>query len=206
MASEEVQGRRIPLRVADHPGLELCNTRAGWGDPHPREYLTDYDTLLIWAGRAGVLDPDEADRLHGLADARPGEAVDVLSEVLAFREELYAVLTWAPAEPAGLSARMKDAVAASTLARNPRGGWSWDGGVGLGLPLRRMVLLAAALLADHPTAAVRRCGGTGCGWLFLDGTGRRRWCVMAICGNRAKARRRADRVRLAGAVTAISAG
>ncbi len=206
MASEEVQGRRIPLRVADHPGLELCNTRAVWGEPHPREYLTDYHTLLIWAGRAGVLNVDEAEELGRLAVAHPEAAAEMLVEVLAFREELYAVLTRAAAEPGPLSARIKDAVVASRLARNPRGSWSWDGGVGLGLPLRRTVLLAAAVLADHPTDAVRRCGGTGCGWLFLDETGRRRWCVMAICGNRAKARRRADRLRLAGAVNAISAG
>ena len=203
MASEEVEGRRIPLRIADHPGLELCNTRAGWGDPNPREYLTDFDTLLIWAGRAGVLDPGEADQLRALAGTRPEEAAGVLIEVLAFRDELYAVLTRTPVDPAGLSARIKDAVVASSLAENSHGGWSWDGGVGLALPLRRLVLLAAALLADHRGTAVRRCSGTACGWLFLDETGRRRWCVMAICGNRAKARRRANRVR---SVSTVSAG
>ena len=206
MASEEVQGRRIPLRIADHPGLELCNTRAGWGDPNPREYLTDFDTLLIWAGRAGVLDPSETDHLRGLAGTRSDEAAGVLIEVLAFRDELYEVLTRTPIEPAGLTVRIKDAVVASRLAANPRGGWNWDGGGGLALPLRRLVLLAAALLADHSSDAVRRCSGTGCGWLFLDETGRRRWCVMAICGNRAKARRRANRIRSVGTVSTVSAG
>ncbi|MGH8861125.1 MAG: CGNR zinc finger domain-containing protein, partial [Jatrophihabitantaceae bacterium] len=28
-----------------------------------------------------------------------------------------------------------------------------------------------------------------CGWVFLDQSHRRRWCVMAVCGNRAKAAR-----------------
>jgi predicted RNA-binding Zn ribbon-like protein len=31
--------------------------------------------------------------------------------------------------------------------------------------------------------------------VFLDPSHRRRWCIMAVCGNRAKARRYADRRR-----------
>ena len=38
---------------------------------------------------------------------------------------------------------------------------------------------------------VGRCPGSRCGWLFADPRGRRRWCSMATCGNRAKARRHA---------------
>ncbi|MGE5829869.1 MAG: CGNR zinc finger domain-containing protein [Micromonosporaceae bacterium] len=37
------------------------------------------------------------------------------------------------------------------------------------------------------------CPGEICGWLFADPRGRRRWCSMAWCGNRAKARRYARR-------------
>lgn len=38
---------------------------------------------------------------------------------------------------------------------------------------------------------VRRCGGDDCALVFYDATrnGRRRWCDMATCGNRAKAAR-----------------
>ena len=38
---------------------------------------------------------------------------------------------------------------------------------------------------------VRRCANPECGWLFLDDSraGKRRWCSMSACGNRAKARR-----------------
>jgi predicted RNA-binding Zn ribbon-like protein len=38
---------------------------------------------------------------------------------------------------------------------------------------------------------VRTC--PSCGWLFLDARGRRRWCSMATCGNRAKVRAHAAR-------------
>jgi len=53
---------------------------------------------------------------------------------------------------------------------------------------------AAALLADPARLArVRRCPGHDCGWLFLDLSGRRRWCSMDTCGSRAKMRRLYER-------------
>jgi predicted RNA-binding Zn ribbon-like protein len=41
------------------------------------------------------------------------------------------------------------------------------------------------------------CDGETCYWLFYDvsRTGRRRWCDMATCGNRAKAARHRARAR-----------
>jgi predicted RNA-binding Zn ribbon-like protein len=49
---------------------------------------------------------------------------------------------------------------------------------------------ALALLADSARLSrVRRCPGRGCGWLFLNTSGRRRWCSMTTCGSREKMRR-----------------
>ena len=44
---------------------------------------------------------------------------------------------------------------------------------------------------------IRRCAGHGCVLRFYDGSrgGRRQWCSMAACGNRAKARRHYERAR-----------
>ena len=42
---------------------------------------------------------------------------------------------------------------------------------------------------------VKACPGDDCGWLFLDRSGRRRWCSMDSCGNRAKVRAHAARHR-----------
>ena len=50
------------------------------------------------------------------------------------------------------------------------------------------VTRAAAELATSPQLArVHECAGVDCGWLSLDTSkaGRRRWCSMEICGNRA---------------------
>jgi predicted RNA-binding Zn ribbon-like protein len=58
---------------------------------------------------------------------------------------------------------------------------------------------AVDLLTSPELRRVRECSGEGCGWLFLDGSKahRRRWCSMAISGNRAKARRHWERGRAA---------
>lgn len=54
-----------------------------------------------------------------------------------------------------------------------------------------------ARLLVTPGAPIRRCAGKGCVRHFYDDsrTGRRRWCEMEICGNRAKASAFADRRR-----------
>ncbi len=61
------------------------------------------------------------------------------------------------------------------------------------VPIARDV---ARLLAA-PDAPIRQCAGEGCVRHFYDDsrTGRRRWCEMAICGNRAKASAFAKRNR-----------
>jgi predicted RNA-binding Zn ribbon-like protein len=54
----------------------------------------------------------------------------------------------------------------------------------------------AHYLADHDVRRLRVCANDGCRWLFVDRSraGRRRWCDMRTCGNRAKvARHRARR-------------
>lgn len=54
------------------------------------------------------------------------------------------------------------------------------------------------LAAGHPDR-IRICGNDECRWVFYDESraGRRRWCDMASCGNRAKAARHRARQRAA---------
>ncbi len=58
------------------------------------------------------------------------------------------------------------------------------------------------LSAGHPER-IRICASDTCGWVFYDESraGRRRWCDMATCGNRAKAARHRARQRAAEAPT-----
>ncbi|MFC0627978.1 CGNR zinc finger domain-containing protein [Kribbella deserti] len=55
----------------------------------------------------------------------------------------------------------------------------------------------AGIVAGYATAVaagewrrLRQCPGDECGWVFWDSSARanRRWCTMAVCGNRAKVR------------------
>jgi predicted RNA-binding Zn ribbon-like protein len=54
---------------------------------------------------------------------------------------------------------------------------------------------AADSLIGGELQRVRRCGDYRCSRVFLDHTrnGRRRWCEMSTCGNRAKAARFRER-------------
>jgi predicted RNA-binding Zn ribbon-like protein len=56
---------------------------------------------------------------------------------------------------------------------------------------------AAELLSSESVDRVRECASSTCTWLFIDDSRnrRRRWCDMASCGNRAKARRYYERHR-----------
>ncbi len=54
---------------------------------------------------------------------------------------------------------------------------------------------AADALITGELGRVRRCADSRCTRVFVDDTrnGRRRWCEMATCGNRAKAARWRER-------------
>ena len=58
----------------------------------------------------------------------------------------------------------------------------------------------AHYLADHDARRLRVCANDGCRWLFVDRSpgGRRRWCDMRTCGNRAKVARHRARRALGG--------
>jgi len=57
----------------------------------------------------------------------------------------------------------------------------------------------AHYVADHDVERLRICANDGCRWRFLDRSpaGRRRWCDMRTCGNRAKVARHRARRRAA---------
>ncbi|NUR69849.1 MAG: hypothetical protein HOU81_03435 [Hamadaea sp.] len=177
-----VDGLRMPAIVAGDVALEICNTRAAWsGGEETHEYLHSYQHVAVWARHAGLL-PDLA-----TADAAEGERV--LDRVLEFRRAYYLALTDGDADWALLSRYVRDY--GPGLHAGTDSVADWDYGDDAERPLRAIVHRAAQLLASPHSHEVRACAGIGCGWLFHDPRGRRRWCVMAVCGNRAKAARHA---------------
>lgn len=80
----------------------------------------------------------------------------------------------------------------------PRFDWTWEGVEDHLTSLLWPVARAATTLLSSPELArVRECAGDPCGWVFFDlsKNASRRWCDMADCGNRAKARRYRARKR-----------
>jgi len=205
----EVDGYPLPNRVGGHPALDFCDTWAGWTGPHrwtasapldpKREWLRDYDRFAVWSGYAGLLDAAAVRRIRAAADARPGAAGAVLGRAHRLRDQLYRLFT----DPDDVGAFTGFARAAQTAMRatvlEVRGDGAvhrtLPGSAGLALPLFAVARAAEDLLADPDRPAVRACPGEDCGWLFLDTRGRRRWCDMASCGNRAKVRAHAARQR-----------
>jgi predicted RNA-binding Zn ribbon-like protein len=54
--------------------------------------------------------------------------------------------------------------------------------------LARLVRDAVTLLAGDEIVYLHRCGDEACSSIYLDRTGRRRWCTDLSCGNRARVR------------------
>ncbi|MFF0345919.1 CGNR zinc finger domain-containing protein [Kribbella sp. NPDC004875] len=183
---ELVQGVVLPKPVGAHPVLDFVNTRSEWTTRGPArtEWLTSYDAFLTWNGYVGLLAPATA--------TRPANDSDHLQAVLTFRAGLYDVLAGQATDDT-FEAVARVIEEASGRRRLVRSGdhAAWELPEDPALPLYNLALLASELLTGESREYVRSC--PSCGWLFLDPRGRRRWCSMATCGNRAKVRAHAAR-------------
>ena len=197
-----VEGVPLPDAVGGHPALDFCNTRAGWGDPRPKEYLTRPSVLALWARENGLVPASAGSpstpsaRAAGADDAVEREA---LARALALRDGLYACALHR-GTPADWDLVSAEAARARALGRLVPGqgdepaGWRLpDDVTPAAAALAAVATAAEDLLTSSLAAFVAACPGEGCGWLFADRRRKRRWCSMAACGNRAKARRYAER-------------
>jgi predicted RNA-binding Zn ribbon-like protein len=192
--ARQVDGVWLPERVSGHPALELNNTVGGWGYAEPREYLVDYGALIVLARDVDLVSPADAFTLLTATQQSPAQARAALREARRLRSALHAALVDGSGEAAAqLHAFVARAVRVSRYVGDEASALRLDGGSGLRMPVHRFALSLATLLERYPRRAIRSCADAACGWLFLDPSGRRRWCEMAVCGNRAKARRYAER-------------
>lgn len=197
----------LPRLLAGDLALDFVNTvewRGRVGSARG-EHLVSYEALLRWSERAGVLRADAAAALARTAHDRPDAAQDALLEAIELREALAELLP-AAADASGsrsdltlLNAVLAAATAGARLVpRADRYAWAWPVATArLDAPTWPIARAAADLLTSEVRPWVRACANAECGWLFLDDSRghRRRWCSMASCGNRAKARRHYARTR-----------
>ncbi len=193
---ELVQGVVLPKPVGAHPVLDFVNTRSEWTTRGAArtEWMTSYEAFLIWNSYVGLLPPATVFRLIERAGSSPTEVGRRLQTTLDFRGELYDVLTGQAADSSfEAAARMIEKASGRRQLVRSADGPVWELPEDLELPLHNLALLAGELLTGSSREHVRTC--PSCGWLFLDARGRRRWCSMATCGNRAKVRAHAARGR-----------
>jgi predicted RNA-binding Zn ribbon-like protein len=162
--------------------LDFANTRYWRGQETPTETLTGPSDLAAWAKAPKVPSQKEFE-----------QALDLRETI----HRLFDAVAQGKA-PAGrdfetLNAALVAAPARRTLKREKEGyDWDLDMRSGTALALLAPVLWSAGdLLAGARLEKVRRCANPECLYLFIDESraGRRRWCTMSSCGNRAKARR-----------------
>ena len=172
--------------------------------------LRDFDTLMAWLEAAALVDAERALGMRRRAREQPSGAAAALVDARRVRSALRVLAErgsgTAAAEQVrgealseinrvlGRSAgtRRVERRSDGTYARSfvPVG----DAFAGLMIPI---VESAADALIVGELPRVRRCADARCARVFYDGTknGRRRWCDMATCGNRAKAARHRQRLR-----------
>ncbi len=197
MASFVVDGLFIPVSVGGHPALDFCNTRAGWAEATPKEYLHTHAHLSVWARENGLVAPSSMAGLALAAATNSAAATDVVARAVAFRSALYRLLVGRSSitDWDRVNREIGAAGAASALTPSRPASWSIADQSVVDLPLLAVAWSAACLLTSPAASKVGACPGAGCGWLFADPRGRRRWCSMAWCGNRNKVRRHAERSR-----------
>jgi predicted RNA-binding Zn ribbon-like protein len=186
-------------------GLAYVNTVDWRLDPlRRRDFLGDFRALLDFCLRQGLLSQESAAILAASAKREPEVGKAAFSEGVSLREDVYGLLVAvahgsAPDASAigRLWSLMLEALASENLV------WTGKGFAleihleteTLRAPLYAIARRSLDLLLSPSLERLRICAAPDCGWLFIDTSknGKRRWCEMRTCGNRAKARRHREK-------------
>ncbi|MER7757160.1 CGNR zinc finger domain-containing protein [Kitasatospora sp. NPDC097643] len=179
---------RDPRPLIGEPlALDLLNTR--WAGAPVNDLLAESDGYGIWLSSAGLTDRCRvADAgLDALREAREAIAGAV--------HELHATGELGPTVVSRLNGVLRHGRLRRELG--PQGPTEH-------VEMDRPEWLAAWLavddfldLLDQGVRRIKQCAHEACILYFLDTSqnGRRRWCRMAVCGNRAKAARHYEKAR-----------
>ncbi|WP_426537392.1 CGNR zinc finger domain-containing protein [Bradyrhizobium sp. McL0615] len=186
--------------VGDALGLDFLNSVATPVDT-PIDWIDDGDGLLNWLEQAQLAPADALKRIR--AEALPGELDKVSDQARSLREWFRGFVrkhkgrpltakSLAELEPLNRLLERDDSfkrvVPGPKGEKNPlqlRAIRRWRTPEALLSPIGEAL---AQLVCTEDFSDVKACEGPACTLLFADHTrGRtRRWCSMALCGNRAK--------------------
>ena len=200
MMSESPRDHRHAATLDDT--FEFLNTDELDGMGRPIERLPTLADATRWLVEHGLLHAHEARRIETTAGDRPDSRVGHVRAARAgMREIVEALIAGRPADPAALGAVNAVLRARTVVELVPGKGSPAVGHRHIGDRLDNALAGVAepliALVAAGDAERLRICANDGCRWVFHDTsrTGRRRWCSMASCGNRAKAARHRARKR-----------
>jgi predicted RNA-binding Zn ribbon-like protein len=203
-----VQHRPPAIFIADSLGLDFLNSIATPVDT-PVDWLDSGDGLLKWLAQAKLVPANALDELK--ARAMPGELDNVADQARALREWFRGFVRKHMGRPltpkalrelGPLNKLLERDEAFSQISRHHqrdddrfelRAMRRWRSPESLLLPIGEAL---AKFVCEEDFADIKACEGHSCTLIFADHTRRRarRWCSMAICGNRAK--QAAHRLRL----------
>jgi predicted RNA-binding Zn ribbon-like protein len=189
-----------PIFVADAPGLDFLNSVATPVDEEV-DWISDGAGLLAWLEQAGFVSRSAIAAVR--AQSTPAELDAVAARARELREWFRAYvqkrkgrslvakdlrdlgplnqLLERDEQYGQIVADVADGVVGFELRANRR----WKSAESLLLPIAELL---AKLVCEEDFAHVKACEGPRCTLMFADHTRghARRWCSMAICGNRAK--------------------
>jgi predicted RNA-binding Zn ribbon-like protein len=215
---------RIPLReiaqtapqrapaifVADAVGLDFLNSVATPVDTEV-DWIDDGDGLLAWLAQAQLAPAETLETLR--TQAMPGEIDNVAAQARSLRDWFRGFVRQHKGRPL-TSKALDELVPLNRLLERDEGFGrivSDDQSRASGLALRTMrrwrspeaLLLPigealAKFVCEEDFSNVKACEGPGCTLMFADHTRghARRWCSMAICGNRAKQAAHRQRLKM----------
>ena len=203
-----MQHRPPAIFIADSLGLDFLNSVATPVDT-PVDWLDSGDGLLKWLAQAKLVPASALDELK--ARAMPGELDNVADQARALREWFRGFVRKHMGRPltpkalrelGPLNKLLERDEAFSQISRHHqrdddrfelRAMRRWRSPESLLLPIGEAL---AKFVCEEDFADIKACEGHSCTLIFADHTRRRarRWCSMAICGNRTK--QAAHRLRL----------
>lgn len=185
------------LFIADAAGIDFLNSLATPGDA-PIDWIADGEGLIDWLRQARLV--PERHLVAIAAGAMPGELDRVADQARDLREWFRGFVTSRMGRPLDTRALADLAPLNRLLERDESyARIALDGGGHLALESARRWRSPESLLipigetlarvvVEEDFAQVKACQGQSCTLLFADHTRghARRWCSMAVCGNRAK--------------------
>ncbi|MCP1912196.1 putative RNA-binding Zn ribbon-like protein [Bradyrhizobium elkanii] len=199
-----MQSHPPAMFIADSLGIDFINSIATPVDT-PVDWIGDGDGLLRWLAQAQLVPPDVLDELK--ARATPGELDDVAGQARDLREWFRGFVRKHMGRPLApralkeiepLNRLLESDQAFSRIVAHRRkdgdGGHDgfalertrrWRSAETLLLPIGEAM---ARVVCEESFSDIKACEGPACTLMFADHTRARarRWCSMAICGNRAK--------------------